>query len=211
MYRLSSYYSEGWPRLNSMVSSPWMLLWGVSFIPAALDIRQIKEVKRRKQSCGMISPQAESFAVNTPHSVAFTNNMTSLVRQTISYDTVSAAFPVMNMISIVLECVSVRVRVRESDAASDLICLFASVCRNSPWDACVSGCVHAAQCLMVCDHEAVGDKQAGKRHVLSPGFIYIKQSEYCAAVQIPNTKQDQCAWTHADLHYKLQLGQSIIC
>lgn len=86
-----------------------MLLWGVCFIPAPLDIRQIKEAKRRKQSCGVISPQAESFAVNMPHSVAFTNNVTSLVRQTISYDTASAAFPVMNMISVVLECVSVHV------------------------------------------------------------------------------------------------------
>lgn len=57
----------------------------------------------------MISPQAESFAVNMPQSLVFTNNMTSPVRQTISYDTISAAFPAMKMISIVLECVSVHV------------------------------------------------------------------------------------------------------
>lgn len=84
---------HGQPRLNSMKSSPWMLLWGVCFIPARLDIRQIKGVKRQKQSRGVISPQAQSLSVNTPQSSAFANNVTSPLRQTISYDTVSAAWP----------------------------------------------------------------------------------------------------------------------
>lgn len=91
--------------------------------------------------------------------------MTSLVRRTISYDTVSAASPVMNVTGIVLECASlpvrVRVRVRESDAASDLICLFASVCERGN-SLRVSACVRVVQCLIVCDH-ALGPAGTSQR------------------------------------------------
>lgn len=54
----------------------------------------------------MISPRAQSFAVNMPRNLPFINNIATLVRQTISYDTISAAFAIMQMISIVPGCVS---------------------------------------------------------------------------------------------------------
>lgn len=54
----------------------------------------------------MISPRAQSFAVNMPQNLAFITNKTTLVRQTISYETISAAFAIMKTISVVPGCVS---------------------------------------------------------------------------------------------------------
>lgn len=158
-YFLSNHL-HGQPRLNSMISSPRMLLWGVCFIPARLDIRQIKGVKRQKQSGGVISPQAPSLSVNTPRSSAFANNVTSPLRQTISYDTVSAASPVTKMISG-CTCVWAHVNISGSRTASDWICLLASLSLSLSLCApkaqmgcemslCVFGCVHIVGCLMVC-------------------------------------------------------------
>lgn len=161
MYDFFFFFSNhlyGQPRLNSMISSPWMLLWGVCFIPARLDIRQIKGVKRQKQSRGVISPQAQSLSVNTPRSLAFANNVTSPLRQTISYDTVSAASPVMEMISG-CTCVWAHVNISGSHTASDWICLLASLSLSlsvpkaqmgCEMSLCVFGCVHVVGCLMVC-------------------------------------------------------------
>lgn len=131
-----------------------------------------------------------------------------MASQTISYDTISAAFPVFKMISIVLECVSVYVWVnltaRDSDAASASISLFASPSKSSNGlcHARVFSYVCVAQCLIVCVimhlkaagalqeqplFEVPKDNQAGNPHILSLGLVY-RQLEKC----VKHVSADSC-------------------